>query len=254
MTLVAAGSTTPGGTFPSPRRSMGPTHSAPARPVVLSAWPLVGTLALYPLWWALGLGVLIFPDHGRADGGAAGPHARRRPAGPAPTRLRLVGAVPAGGRRQHRGARGGPARHRGRTRHRPADRGRLPPPDVPVADRAARLRGQPRRHGTTATPPGAAAQLALRGHRGRRAARHVRRAVRLHLAGGDAAAGGNPRARVSCSPWCTRTPRRSWIWSARPHPARPPRGATPTPGATTSACWWSGSWWRSGPTRSGVPG
>lgn len=26
-----------------------------------SAWPLVGLLALYPLWWALGLGVLIFP-------------------------------------------------------------------------------------------------------------------------------------------------------------------------------------------------
>jgi hypothetical protein len=61
VTLVAAGSTTQGGTFPSPRRSVGPTHSAPARPAILSAWPLVGTLALYPLWWALGLGVLIFP-------------------------------------------------------------------------------------------------------------------------------------------------------------------------------------------------
>jgi hypothetical protein len=27
----------------------------------LRAWPLVGLLLLYPLWWALGLGVLIFP-------------------------------------------------------------------------------------------------------------------------------------------------------------------------------------------------
>ncbi|MCP2326593.1 hypothetical protein HDA40_005100 [Hamadaea flava] len=27
----------------------------------MSAWPLVALLALYPLWWALGLGVLIFP-------------------------------------------------------------------------------------------------------------------------------------------------------------------------------------------------
>ncbi|WP_213452826.1 hypothetical protein [Rhizomonospora bruguierae] len=29
--------------------------------VRLPAWPLAGTLLLYPLWWALGLGVLIFP-------------------------------------------------------------------------------------------------------------------------------------------------------------------------------------------------
>jgi hypothetical protein len=27
----------------------------------LPAWPITATLALYPLWWALGLGVLIFP-------------------------------------------------------------------------------------------------------------------------------------------------------------------------------------------------
>jgi hypothetical protein len=40
----------------------GPGHEpAPAAPVVLPAWPIVGLLALYPLWWALGLGVLIFP-------------------------------------------------------------------------------------------------------------------------------------------------------------------------------------------------
>lgn len=36
----------------------------PRQPVVLPlrpGWPLVGLLALYPLWWALGLGVLCFP-------------------------------------------------------------------------------------------------------------------------------------------------------------------------------------------------
>jgi hypothetical protein len=27
----------------------------------MKAWPVVGVLALYPVWWALGLGVLIFP-------------------------------------------------------------------------------------------------------------------------------------------------------------------------------------------------
>ena len=30
-------------------------------PRALPAWPLAGLLAFYPLWWALGLGVLIFP-------------------------------------------------------------------------------------------------------------------------------------------------------------------------------------------------
>jgi hypothetical protein len=40
----------------------GPAHAtAPAKPVVLPAWPVAGLLAFYPLWWALGLGVLIFP-------------------------------------------------------------------------------------------------------------------------------------------------------------------------------------------------
>ncbi|MFI5935603.1 hypothetical protein [Actinoplanes sp. NPDC051494] len=49
MTLVV-----PGGTRAA--------HSAaPARPVWLPAWPVASILALYPLWWALGLGVLIFP-------------------------------------------------------------------------------------------------------------------------------------------------------------------------------------------------
>ncbi|MFI7598591.1 O-antigen ligase family protein [Actinoplanes sp. NPDC049681] len=37
-------------------------HSrAPERPTWLPAWPAASILALYPLWWALGLGVLIFP-------------------------------------------------------------------------------------------------------------------------------------------------------------------------------------------------
>jgi hypothetical protein len=39
-----------------------PAHTAvPAKPLNLPAWPVTALLALYPLWWALGLGVLIFP-------------------------------------------------------------------------------------------------------------------------------------------------------------------------------------------------
>ncbi|MEV8505325.1 hypothetical protein AB0368_10915 [Actinoplanes sp. NPDC051475] len=50
MTLVVPGAT---------QRA---AHStAPERPTWLPAWPAAGILALYPLWWALGLGVLIFP-------------------------------------------------------------------------------------------------------------------------------------------------------------------------------------------------
>lgn len=40
------------------------THARPrarSRPRLKPGWPLVGLLALYPLWWALGLGVLVFP-------------------------------------------------------------------------------------------------------------------------------------------------------------------------------------------------
>ncbi|MEV4638154.1 hypothetical protein AB0J80_12465 [Actinoplanes sp. NPDC049548] len=50
MTLVVPGAT---------QRA---AHStAPERPIWLPAWPVAGILAWYPLWWALGLGVLIFP-------------------------------------------------------------------------------------------------------------------------------------------------------------------------------------------------
>ncbi|GAA3336896.1 hypothetical protein GCM10020358_11210 [Amorphoplanes nipponensis] len=57
MTLVV-----PGGSGTLRTRAAGPAHSAPVqRPTALPAWPLAGVLALYPLWWALGLGVLIFP-------------------------------------------------------------------------------------------------------------------------------------------------------------------------------------------------
>ncbi|MEV6299412.1 hypothetical protein AB0M02_08410 [Actinoplanes sp. NPDC051861] len=38
----------------------GPSHR-PAKKSTLPAWPVAGILLLYPLWWALGLGVLIFP-------------------------------------------------------------------------------------------------------------------------------------------------------------------------------------------------
>ena len=54
MTLVLGGTAT--------GRPAGPAHgTAPAKPITLPSWPLAGLLALYPLWWALGLGVLIFP-------------------------------------------------------------------------------------------------------------------------------------------------------------------------------------------------
>ena len=55
MTLVVPGTL---GT-----RTAGPAHQAAPgkRPTALPAWPLAGILAFYPLWWALGLGVLIFP-------------------------------------------------------------------------------------------------------------------------------------------------------------------------------------------------
>ncbi|HWH00143.1 MAG TPA: hypothetical protein VNV66_12665 [Pilimelia sp.] len=45
-------------------RDTGPPRTRPAgdpRRAALPAWPVVGLLLLYPLWWALGLGVLIFP-------------------------------------------------------------------------------------------------------------------------------------------------------------------------------------------------
>ncbi|GAB1645089.1 O-antigen ligase family protein [Krasilnikovia sp. MM14-A1259] len=43
-------------------RSAGPSRGSTAtRPVDLPAWPVTALLAAYPLWWALGLGVLIFP-------------------------------------------------------------------------------------------------------------------------------------------------------------------------------------------------
>jgi hypothetical protein len=51
VTLVATG-----------RRAAAGLHAErPAAPPVLRAWPLAWLLAAYPLWWALGLGVLIFP-------------------------------------------------------------------------------------------------------------------------------------------------------------------------------------------------
>jgi hypothetical protein len=46
------------------RRAAGgtpPAEAAPAQPAALPAWPVTALLAAYPLWWALGLGVLVFP-------------------------------------------------------------------------------------------------------------------------------------------------------------------------------------------------
>jgi O-antigen ligase len=51
VTYAAAGSI-------ASHRAGGPV---PAQPRLLPAWPVAALLAFYPLWWALGLGVLIFP-------------------------------------------------------------------------------------------------------------------------------------------------------------------------------------------------
>ena len=54
MTYAAMG-------VPAVRRAVTGAHQArPAPPQALPAWPITALLALYPLWWALGLGVLIF--------------------------------------------------------------------------------------------------------------------------------------------------------------------------------------------------
>ncbi|AEV81810.1 hypothetical protein ACWT_0796 [Actinoplanes sp. SE50] len=39
----------------------GPAQHRAGKDLSLPAWPVTGILLLYPLWWALGLGVLIFP-------------------------------------------------------------------------------------------------------------------------------------------------------------------------------------------------
>jgi O-Antigen ligase len=55
VTLAIAGGTAAG-------RTAGPSHgSVSAKPVALPGWPITALLGFYPLWWALGLGVLIFP-------------------------------------------------------------------------------------------------------------------------------------------------------------------------------------------------
>jgi hypothetical protein len=42
-------------------RRTGPAHGTrKPLPTALPAWPVAGILALYPLWWALGMGVLVF--------------------------------------------------------------------------------------------------------------------------------------------------------------------------------------------------
>ncbi|GAA2880542.1 hypothetical protein Acy02nite_20300 [Actinoplanes cyaneus] len=41
--------------------SAGPARGSAVKDLTLPAWPVSGILLLYPLWWALGLGVLIFP-------------------------------------------------------------------------------------------------------------------------------------------------------------------------------------------------
>jgi hypothetical protein len=52
----------PGGTGTVGTRAAEPGHQTTAgRPTALPAWPLASVLAFYPVWWALGLGVLIFP-------------------------------------------------------------------------------------------------------------------------------------------------------------------------------------------------
>jgi hypothetical protein len=55
VTLAVAGGTAAG-------RTAGPSHGqVSTKPVALPAWPITALLGFYPLWWAMGLGVLIFP-------------------------------------------------------------------------------------------------------------------------------------------------------------------------------------------------
>jgi O-antigen ligase len=52
----------PGGPGNVNTRAAGPTNAVVGgRSTSLPAWPLASVLAFYPVWWALGLGVLIFP-------------------------------------------------------------------------------------------------------------------------------------------------------------------------------------------------
>lgn len=48
-------------TLAPPRPQVAPAQPPAAVAGDLRAWPLAGLLLLYPLWWALGLGVIIFP-------------------------------------------------------------------------------------------------------------------------------------------------------------------------------------------------
>jgi hypothetical protein len=55
VTLAVAGGTAAG-------RTAGPSHGqVSTKPVALPAWPVTALLGFYPMWWAMGLGVLIFP-------------------------------------------------------------------------------------------------------------------------------------------------------------------------------------------------
>ena len=252
VTLVVSGGAAATARTARPRARRRPAEAAERLPGLAArrrCWPL------YPLWWALGLGVLIFPLAGRADGwccccAAARPAARCgcRPASrwwplflvAVVVSIAALGADPAGTVAGHVGDRLLAARATGSAMY-------------AVADRAAALRRQPDRGRAAPAPAGPAARLAVRGDRRRRAARHGRRARSSSPRRSSCCCRRACATRASCSRWCTRTPRRSWTSSAATSPARPRRGATPTPGATTSACWSAGSWWRPGRPRRPAP-
>ena len=241
MTLVVSGGTA------STTRTAGPAHSAvpPRPPSRCPAWPIVALLAGYPLWWALGLGVLIFPI-------AAAPMLvllLRRRAGGRPVRLPpgfawwalflvavvvsigALGADPAGTVAGHVGDRLIAVAYR-LTMYVALTvllvyAGNLTEAELPRR-RLVKLLGW---LFVVTVPAGCSACSPGR----------FEFTSPVECCCRPASA-----TRVSCSRWCTRTPRRSWTWSAATSPARPRRGATPTPGATTSACWSAGWWSRPG--------
>ena len=191
----------------------------------LPAWPVVALLLLYPLWWALGLGRADLPAARRTDAAAparahSGGRAVRLPPGFG-LWLDLPGRDPGRPRICSTSTRSAPSAARRSSRLVGAMfrigqyasltvlllyAGNLTDAELPRR-RLVRLLG-----------------LAVRGDRRRWAARGVRRPVRVHLAGGVAAAGQACARTASCSRWCTRTRPRSWISSA---PGRRPRPAAP---------------------------
>ena len=220
MTLIAAA------------RSAGRSRIDPASRGRREGASLTLLLAAYPLWWALGLGVLVIPFVAAV---AAVKLVRRRSIAVPPAfgwwllfllavtlSLANLGVDPPGTVAETWLSSLPGATFRLRVLL-------LLHPHRPVGVQPHRRRHA---HAREAHP---AARVAVRRHRRGRAARHLRRGT----------SSSPPRWRCCCrqsvaktassSPWCTRPRPRPWTSSATRRRARPRPGATPTPGATTSA-------------------